>query len=201
MVWTIAPAVSGVERRRVLAVHVAGLLAGAITTCLVLVLVAGAVTVLDVGASAWLHGLSALVLLAWMIRAVTDRGLPYPRSTWQVPESWRARLPLKGTAVAYGYLLGLGPLTDVVLPTYWLLVGVTIAGVDGFVWAMLGWLAYGAARAATTVIGVRRYSTVCAVASTPAGSSIRPRSERTLLTTFTVILFACVAGSQLAGAI
>lgn len=198
MVWTIAPAVSGGERRRVLAIHVAGLLAGALTMCLVLVLLAAGVNGLQWTTPSWLHAVTAIVLLAWIVRAVSHRGLPYPRSRWQVPESWRARLPLKATAGGYGYLLGLGPLTDVVLPTYWLLVGVTVFAIDSVGWALVGWLAYGATRAVVTVAGIHYFSSTCSLDGTPASSAIRPSSERMLVMALTVLLFITVASFQLA---
>jgi hypothetical protein len=197
MVWTIAPAVSGRQRRRVLTLHVAGLLAGAVTMCMILVLVAAGVSALGLDSPDWLRLVVAALLVAWLIRGITRRGLPYPRSRWQVPEQWRARLPLQATAPAYGYLLGLGALTDVVLPTYWLLVGVTVTALGSFWWALVAWLAYGAARGAVTIAGVRHFTATCGIDGAPTSSAVRPSLERVFVTALTVLLFVSVAGSQL----
>jgi hypothetical protein len=80
------------------------------------------------------------------------------------------------TAAAYGYLLGLGPLTDVVLPTFWLLVGVTLLGLHNAAWALVAWLTYGAARAAVTIAGVERFSRTCAPDGTPPLQPVRTLS-------------------------
>lgn len=200
MVWTIAPAVSGDQRRRVVAIHSLALVAGALTTGLALILVASAVAVLDLGSPPWLRAVAAGVLLAWALRAVTQRGLAYPRSHWQVPESWRARLPLKATAAGYGYLLGLGPLTDVILPAYWLLVGISAAAVLSVPWALAAWVGYGATRAAATLAGIRGFASTCNVDGTPA-SGVRLGHERAIVLTLTVLLFITVASLLLADTI
>jgi hypothetical protein len=192
MVWTIAPAVSGRHRRQVLIVHGVGLVAGAMTMCFMLILMASGIAALHIGSPPWLRAAAASVLVAWSFTVATGRGLPYPRSHWQVPERWRATLPLKATAGAYGYLLGLGPLTDVVLPTYWLLVGITLTTAGGAAWALLAWVTYASVRAAVTVRGVGRYASTCAADGTP-NAAVRPERERALLSVLAVVLLVSLA--------
>jgi hypothetical protein len=104
----------------------------------------------------------------WAFRVATGAGLPFPRSRWQVPAHWRESLPLLFTLTAYGYLLGLGCLTDVVLPTFWVFVGLSV--LDATVVHVVGaWLVYAATRAWRTNRGVRAAPT-CPVPSTGAAT-------------------------------
>jgi len=149
MALTMGFAVSEADRRLRLQVHAVGLVAASLTMALALtgfgVLAGG--PAIEIGPIA--NVLVAGVLVLWAIRAVTGRGLPYPRSGWQVPVEWRESLPPAFTAAAYGYLLGLGFLTDVVLPAYWILVGLTLMVVS-LPAAAAGWSVYGVTRAALT---------------------------------------------------
>lgn len=89
---------------------------------LVLVLVNGALHGLDAGsATATRYGLIVLGL-GWTLSALGRTGLPFPRRRWQVPEQWRFTMPIEVTLFAYGTLLGVGFLTDVVLPAFWMFV-------------------------------------------------------------------------------
>jgi hypothetical protein len=194
MVWTIAPAVSGRERRRILGIHSAGLLAGAVTMMCVLLLIGGALRVTGVtGATggSLVQFATAVVLVGWALQAAGGPGLPFPRSRWQVPEDWRATLPLPATGLFYGFLLGLGPLTDVILPAYWLLVGATLAS-DNVLVAAVAWVVYAGVRALVTIGGVREYSTSCALDGSPS-TQIRPAYERTVVRMATIGLLLTVA--------
>jgi hypothetical protein len=154
MAQTIAPAVSGNESKRQLIGHGIGLALGSTAMALFLVLVGSLLRAVG----AWrppVVALATAVATLWAITTATGRGLPYPRSRWQVPVAWREELPPLWTVAVYGVLLGLGFATDVVLPAYWLLVGLTIATADVAA-SLAAWLAYAATRAVTTATAVRR---------------------------------------------
>jgi hypothetical protein len=128
MAQTIAPAVGGREQLRMLAVLGAGAVLGATLVALMLLLV-GAVLLGEStgGVTSWTVAAAMLaVVLGWTLRATFGFGLPYPRSRWQVPEQWRHLLPPLFTAFLYGLLLGVGFLTDVELPTYWVMAIITL---------------------------------------------------------------------------
>ena len=89
---------------------------------LVLVLVNAALDGLGAGsATVTRYGLIVLGL-GWTLSALGAPGLPFPRRRWQVPEQWRFTMPIEVTLFAYGALLGVGFLTDVVLPAFWMFV-------------------------------------------------------------------------------
>ncbi|HEY2578713.1 MAG TPA: hypothetical protein VGI74_20610 [Streptosporangiaceae bacterium] len=139
-----SPAVSG-ERpnpaRRVIALHGAGLLAGAGIMGLLLVLVRA----LMVGA-----GLRfALIVpagLALAIALLQCAGLPVPQSSWQVPEYWRRAIDADILPVAYGAILGFGVFTAVVVGAFWVFLAATFLYPAPV--ALAGWLAYACGRAA-----------------------------------------------------
>ena len=107
-------------RRRILALHGLGLGLGALVVGLVLVLVNAALSQAG-GGTAVRYALVALGV-GWAISALGAPGLPFPRRRWQVPEQWRFTMPLEAMLVSYGVLLGVGFLTDVVLPAFWMFV-------------------------------------------------------------------------------
>lgn len=130
-------------RRRALAYHATGLVAGSMTLALALLLLNG----LTAGVRELSFIVPALGVLAgaWALGAIGLPGLWYPRRRWQVPERWRFVLPLEMTALGYGALLGLGVLTDVVLPAFWMamLLSVLVASPSTVVGA---WVVYAGAR-------------------------------------------------------
>lgn len=161
MALTIGPAVRQGDRGRVLAIHTAGLLTGAVAWCLVLVLAGSAL-----GAAAWpelMDELAAVIVAAWTFRVLTSRGVPFPRSRWQVPDVWRHRFPEQFTAFAYGLLLGVGFLTDVVLPAYWILVAATVLS-GSLAPALAAWTLYALTRAVTAA---REASRLASQGATP----------------------------------
>lgn len=146
---TLSLAVRG-ARRRAVTIHAVGMMAGSVTMALCLT-VAAAIVAPILSTMPAAAGMTAMVVLAaWALKLTTNVGLPYPRRRWQVPEGWRWELPLPFTLGAYGYLLGLGALTDVVLPLYWVLVGATIAA-GSLPLAVAAWIVYAMARVWMTV--------------------------------------------------
>lgn len=158
MAWTIGPAGRGAKGRRAVTVYAIGTIIAGLTMALLLLLLAPAVRA---GLTGDLRSAGALVAAAicvgWIPRTLGFRGPRYPRSRWQVPEHWRQTMHMDFTLLVYGFLLGLGFLTDVVLPAYWvLLVGSLVVG--SMVSVICCWLLYGAVRAAVVGRGARRYA-------------------------------------------
>jgi hypothetical protein len=109
-------------RRRVLALHGLGLTLGGLVSGLVLVLANAAVHGAGLAGSDVTRYVLIVLGVGWALSALGAPGLPFPRRRWQVPEQWRFTMPLDVTLVSYGVLLGVGFLTDVVLPAFWMLV-------------------------------------------------------------------------------
>lgn len=141
------------RRRRALLIYVAGLFGGALTMACITYAV-GALLPVEIPVAVRVAG--ALIVALWGVRVASGRGLPFPSSPWQVPEIWLLTLPRNLTAGLYGYLLGLGMLTSVVLPVYWcFLVGSLFSPSLGI--SIIVWSAYAATRASMTAIGVFRH--------------------------------------------
>jgi hypothetical protein len=102
-------------------------------------------------------------------------------------------MPPYFTLSAYGYLLGLGFLTDVVVPAYWLLVALTIFGGAGGAVA-LGWAVYIGARCAVTARATRR---VAACPLDPPLARLAPNWERRVTEVATAALLLLTALSIL----
>jgi hypothetical protein len=118
---------------------------------LALALVAAAGAGLSLAASPFVQLGLFLLALGWALSAVGAPGLPFPRRRWQVPERWRFALPLDATLLFYGILLGVGFLTDVVFPAFWMFVLLcAIAG--GPATIVAAWLVYAVVRLAMTVV-------------------------------------------------
>jgi hypothetical protein len=196
MAWTIGPAGGRAERRRMLLVHCSGLALGALTAAAVFTLL-GSVVRIGLPATQGVVGwLGAALLIGWGLRTVELPGLPFPRSRWQVPEEWRTGMPYQFTMSAYGYLLGLGFLTDVVVPAYWLLVLITM--VDGGAAAIgFGWLTYLVVRCAVTVRASQR---VAACPRDPTAASLAQTWERPLSRVATAGMLAVSAEALLVAA-
>ena len=148
MVDTIGVAVRDAgarERRRALTLHLAGLVTGALVVGLTLALVAAAVRPAGLAESPVLRTGLVLLGVGWAVSAFGRRGLPFPRRRWQVPERWRFMMPFETTVLFYGALLGVGFLTDVVFPVFWMFVLLCVFfGSPGLVAA--AWLLYALAR-------------------------------------------------------
>lgn len=146
---TIGPAGSRAEMKRLLSMHAVGLFVGATVMALSLSLVGRATNGLLAAAAPVPPLFASGLLLLWAGRVAFSRGLGWPSSHWQVPASWRESLPPSVTLGAYGFLLGVGFLTSVVLPPFWILLGGTL--VSNSVWASVGaWWLYAGMRFATT---------------------------------------------------
>lgn len=155
MVLTIGPAVRRTDRRRFLAIHSIGLLLGATVMAMVLTLLGPAVESVVEATTPVPQVVAACVLALWVSAILFGIGFPYLSSPWQVPVYWRETLPPVVTIGAFGFLLGLGFLTSVVLPIFWVLVVGTL--LSNSVLVSLGaWWLYAAIRAGTTIWGTER---------------------------------------------
>lgn len=188
MALTIGPAGSRASKRTLLAVHGIGLMLGASVMAIVLSLVAALLAPAFAAAREPLAIASAVVVTLWGLRAATGRwGLRFPSSPWQVPVVWKEAFPPVFTAGAYGLLLGVGFLTSVVVPLYWVLLAGSIAS-PGLLVVLIAWWLYGGMRVLTTIIGSRAPFEACQgledmPETTPPGSqrSIRLLSGAVLL--------------------
>jgi hypothetical protein len=157
MVDTIGVAVRDAqprERIRAFALHGAGLVLGALLVGLALALLAAAVAGLSLASRPVVQIALSVVALGWALSAVGAPGLPFPRRRWQVPERWRFALPLDATLLFYGVLLGVGFLTDVVFPAFWMFVVLSVLGGD-VATIVLAWLVYALLRLAMTAVWLR----------------------------------------------
>jgi hypothetical protein len=156
MVLTIGPTVGRASRRRAFLLHVVGLLLGSLTVACLTYLVGAAFAGTIEGIGGFGQGVVAIILLLWALRVATGRGLPFPSSRWQVPEVWLQQLPQNVTSFLYGFLLGFGFLTSVVVPVYWcFLLGSVLS--TSIAASFFAWGLYAGTRALMTGIGVYRY--------------------------------------------
>lgn len=152
MALTLGPAGRGANLKSLLWNHAAGLGAGATVAGLDVSLIGYA---LPPNASDAVLVVAGGAALAWLPRtAGWGFGLSWPRSRWQVPETWRYLLPMPITAFAFGCLLGVGFLTSPVLPVFWLFVALSVAAHP--LTAVVSWWGYAAARWAMTARESRR---------------------------------------------
>src|SRR5918999_975321 len=146
MVETFTPAVCGSRKRQRLALL--GFAAGA--------LAASALVGAALGALGGLLGLELALLAAGLalLAAAREAGalrVPIPQSRGQVPERWRAVLPLPVWSVGYGAGLGAGFLTFQPVSTFWVACAAAVAlGRPGP--AAACFVAYGAGRTAMAVL-------------------------------------------------
>lgn len=145
MAGTIGSVVNRANMQTLLVLHATGLVLGAVTMALSLSLVGLLLPAFPASLTQLGAILGSIILAGWAGQALADRGLPYPRRTWQVPEQWRYTLPSSVTVTAYGYLLGLGWLTATILPTYWAFLIATVL-VASLPLAVSGWVAYAITR-------------------------------------------------------
>jgi hypothetical protein len=179
MVLTIGPTVERARRRQRLVLHIAGLLAGAVTIALVAYLPAVLFAAVIGHVPAAVRWVGALIAGLWAVRVAVGRGLPFPSSSWQVPEVWLLTLPRDVTVTLYGYLLGMGLLTSVVAPVYWCFLAGSVS-YPHFVVILVAWICYAATRAAMTTIGVFRYFEATKTASVPRSTPTSRRGAQVL---------------------
>lgn len=204
MALAIGPAGSGARKRTLLAAHGLGLLIGATIMAVSLTLLAAGVAPILAAVRDAAAVLAAVTAALWALNTLnTNCGLRYPSSSWQVPAAWKESLPQGFTAAAYGILLGMGFLTSVVVPLYWVLVAGSVAAHSLFV-TIVAWWIYSGARLFTTVLGSRAFSDAgmefeCLPTTTPPGSpkSIRVVSAVTLAS-LSIYLFTLGTGVDLA---
>lgn len=187
MALTIGPAVSEAERRHWLAVHGLALWLGALTTACVLT-IAGTLLSGPLASGRIVAGIVVALALAWIARVVAGVGLPFPRSSWQVPDRWRHTLPSRFVAGGYGYLLGLGFLTDPVLPAFWILVGGSVVAAS-LPLAAGAWTVY----ALTRLYMTRRAAAVVAASPDDPPEDVNPRASFAAARAATVLLLAAIA--------
>jgi hypothetical protein len=141
MVETFTPAVCGGRRRQWLAL--AGFAVGAV--------VASALVGAALGAAGSLLGTELAFVVAGfaLLAAARESGilrLPLPQLRRQVPERWRAELPLPVWSLGYGIGLGVGFLTFQPVATFWVACAAAVA-LGKPLAAGLCFAAYGAGRA------------------------------------------------------
>jgi cytochrome c biogenesis protein CcdA len=123
MIETISPAVCGSRRRYRFAL--VGFAVGAVVASLAVGALLGAAGML-LGAEQAVLAVAALALLASAREAGVLR-LPLPQSRRQVPERWRAELPLPMWSVGYGAGLGVGVATFQPFATFWIACAAAVA--------------------------------------------------------------------------
>ncbi len=141
MVETFTPAVCGSKRRQRIAL--AGFATGAIAVSALVGALLGAL-------GAWIGREPALVVAGLaVVAAAREAGLvpfPLPQARRQVPERWRAELPLPVWSVGYGAGLGAGFLTFQPVATFWVACAAAVALANPPA-AAACFAAYGAGRA------------------------------------------------------
>jgi hypothetical protein len=181
MVETFTPAVCGSRRRQRLAL--AGFAAGAVA--------ASAVVGAALGALGALIGVPLVLAVAGIavLAAAREAGLarlPLPQIRRQVPERWRAELPLPVWSVGYGLGLGAGFLTFQPVATFWVACATAVALGRPLV-AAACFAAYGAGRAVMAVWPGRRHEDAVAAVEALA------RRRGILLRVNVVALLVCAA--------
>lgn len=159
MVLTILPAGRGDHLTALLRNHAAGLLLGSAVTALLLTSLGALVAALVPAAGDALLIAAAALAIVWLPNAILPArdAVPWPRSSWQVPEQWRYTMPLGHTMFAFGFLLGVGVVTNAVFPVVWVLVVLTVAAGQPFM-ALAAWLVFAATRWAMTARAARRWA-------------------------------------------
>ncbi len=192
MVETITPAGCGTRKRQLVALALFALGAVAASAAL------GAVLGLA-GAAVGTGPALVLALVLAVLGTLREAGVlrvPLPQSRRQVPERWRAELPLPVWSVGYGAGLGLGVFTYQPVATFWvacaaaLALGRPVAGAVAFA-------LYGVGRAVVLLLPARRGADPAAIAE---GLSAQ---RSTVLRVNAVALGACaclLAASPVAGA-
>lgn len=142
MVGALGPAGRGAESgmSRTIAIHGFAIVLGATLMGLVVATVGSFVQ-----GSPLASVLSAALVACLMLVALQaiDLRTP-PQSRWQVPEPWRRLLDMEVLAGFYGFVLGFGVFTAVVLSAFWVFVTLTLAAAPGV--AVAAWASYGLAR-------------------------------------------------------
>jgi hypothetical protein len=139
------------QRIRAFAIHGAGLALGALLVGLALALVAAALDGFSLESSPIVQIGVVVLAVGWALSALGAPGLPFPRRRWQVPERWRFALPHEITLLFYGVLLGVGFLTDVVFPAFWMFVLLCAIGGEPAT-VVLAWAVYAVVRLAMTIV-------------------------------------------------
>jgi hypothetical protein len=147
MVGALGPVVHGAKRtrRRTIGAYGTGLVLGSLVLALVLGLAGQALR------GAGLRPVAiVLVAAALTLSCLQLLGLRPLQSRWQVPERWRRQIDIEILGLLYGFLLGLGIFTAVVVSVFWVLVVLTLL-VQPVV-AVAGWLLYAFVRLAGFVV-------------------------------------------------
>src|SRR5688500_3738924 len=181
MVETFTPAVCGSRNRQRLALL--GFAVGA--------LAASALVGAALGALGGLLGVEFALAAAGLalLAAAREAGIlrvPIPQSRGQVPERWRAALPLPVWSVGYGAGVGAGFLTFQPVSTFWIACAAAVAlGRPGA--AAVCFMAYGAGRTLMAVLPGRGKRDATAAVEGLV------RRRRALLGANVVALLACAA--------
>lgn len=152
MVASLGRPVRDVNHNETAVLHLVGLLVGATLTAATLVVIGQATP------SSARHIVGEVCLGAASLATVSQlAGRRPPQSHWQVPSVWRQTVDPTILPLAYGFLLGMGVWTAVVVSAFWAFLAATPL-MSPWV-ALVGWLIYAAARGAGFLGG----SSICAL--------------------------------------
>jgi len=183
MALTIGSVGDRAEQRRNLLIHSLGVIAGSLVMGLTLVLLGEVLQGVLAEVERPMLVIAIALLVGWAVYTSVGVGIPFPNSRWQVPKDWRHTLPFEFTVGAYGFLLGLGVLTNVVVPVIWVLVGASLA-IANTPTVLFIWLAYGITRASVTA----REALAVGESDDPGGQQARPSHLRLVKTSACALL-------------
>jgi hypothetical protein len=148
MVGSLGPAVSGVERRSL------GVVLGFVGATMLasLIMASSLVLVGELLATASLEAVEISFVTGALILSVSQvLGSSRPlQSEWQVPERWRRQMAPDVLAAFYGFILGFGVFTAVVVSAFWVFLALSLI-VDPWI-AIAGWGTYAAVRSGGFVL-------------------------------------------------
>lgn len=123
MAGALGPAGSGAasSRTRISLIYTTGLVLGSAVLALCLATLGQVLEVLGTG-----RAVSVVIAIASVLVLLQLLGLRPLQSRWQVPEEWRRLMSMDLLAAFYGFLLGLGLFTAVVLSAFWMLIGLSL---------------------------------------------------------------------------
>jgi hypothetical protein len=143
MVATLGPAVRGswTSRLKIRLLFVASMWVGSLFPVLLLIIVGFGIRTAHLRVFVFL-----LIAIAGTVAIAQPFGVRAVQSRWQVPQGWRYVLPADVLAVSYGFLLGPGFLTSIVVSAFW--VFLTAALIVPATAVIVGWLMYTLVRGA-----------------------------------------------------
>lgn len=152
MAGALGPAVRGARSiaQPVARNHVVGLWLGATLTGLTLALAGVAVQAAHLQRAAF-----AIAWAAVGFGVLEVLGLRPVQSSWQVPERWTRQIEVRSLAVVYGFFLGFGVWTAVVVSAFWCMIALTTVVRPAM--AIAAWLLYATGRGAAFIVASMRF--------------------------------------------